>query len=61
MDVITTQEAANRLGISVIRVRQLIWEGKLYATKFGRDWMIPIKELDDVKIYGKPGRPKKVE
>ena len=54
----TTNEAAKRLGISVGRVRKLIYAGKLNAIKLGRDWVIQEQELEDVKVYGKAGRPK---
>lgn len=55
----TTTQAAQFLGISVRRVRQLIECGKLKAEKYGRDWMIPMEEMNNVKVYGKPGRPRK--
>jgi excisionase family DNA binding protein len=58
MKLITTKEAAARLGVSVLRVQQLIWEGRLPAEKMGRDYVI--KE-DDLKLVAdrKPGRPRK--
>jgi excisionase family DNA binding protein len=56
---VTTKEAAARLGISVGRIRQLVLAGNLPAQKFGRDLMIKISDLADVKIYGKRGRPSK--
>jgi excisionase family DNA binding protein len=58
MKLLTTKEAAARLGISVMRVQQLIWDGRLPAEKMGRDYFI--KE-DDLKLVAdrKPGRPKK--
>ena len=59
MNVMTTNQVAQFLGISVRRVRQLIECGKLKATKYGRDWMIPLEEMNNVKVYGKVGRPKK--
>jgi len=34
--LITTREAAKRLGISDMRIRQLIYEGRIKATKVGR-------------------------
>jgi len=58
MDVMTTTQAAQFLGVSVRRVRQLIECEKLSAQKYGRDWLIPTKELNNVKVYGKAGRPK---
>jgi excisionase family DNA binding protein len=58
MKLLTTKEAAARLGISVMRVQQLIWDGRLPAEKIGRDYVI--KE-DDLKLVAdrKPGRPRK--
>ena len=58
MKLLTTKEAAARLGISVMRVQQLIWDGRLPAEKMGRDYFI--KE-GDLKLVAdrKPGRPKK--
>ena len=57
---LTTQEAAARLSISVIRVRQLIGGGRLPAEKFGRDYMIKEEDLDLVADR-KPGRPTKAQ
>lgn len=56
-DLLTTTQAAVRLGVSRMRVVQLIGEGKLPAQKLGRDWMIRPKDLGKVTVYGKPGRP----
>lgn len=59
-ELMTTQEAAKYLGISRIRVRQLIHENKIIAYKIGRDWVIPYSiAFEGLKIYGKAGRPKK--
>lgn len=58
MKLLTTIEAAEKLGISERRVRQLINEGKLKAHKLGRDYAIEENLLDSVKTYGKAGRPK---
>lgn len=57
---LTTKEAAQRLGISDARVRQLVLSGKLPAQKFGRDLQIDEKDLEKVKER-KAGRPKKQE
>ncbi len=57
---LTTQQVAERLGVTVSRVRQLVLEGRLPAEKFGRDLMI--KE-SDLKLVAdrKPGRPPKAD
>jgi excisionase family DNA binding protein len=57
MKLINTTEAAEALGVSVRRVRQLIAEGKLQAQNLGRDYAIEASALESVKVYGKPGRP----
>lgn len=58
MEVLTTSEAAERLGVSPIRVRVLIRQGRLPAQKKGRDYLI--KEADLALVAErKVGRPKK--
>lgn len=59
MKLYTTKEAAARLGVSAVRVRQLIRDGKLKADRIGRDYAIPEKNMLGVTVYGKPGRPRK--
>jgi excisionase family DNA binding protein len=54
----TTSQAAARLGVSPIRVRQLIGEGRLPAQKMGRDWLIEEANLRLVADRP-PGRPSK--
>ena len=57
-ELLTTQEAAEELGVTDSRVRQLIIDGKLPAQKFGRSHMIKRSDLKDVAI-GNRGRPRK--
>lgn len=53
---LTTKQAADRLGVSPARVRQLVLSGQLPAEKFGRD--IVIKSADLVLVKDRPlGRP----
>jgi len=59
MELLTTTEAAKRLHVTPIRVRQLIREGKLEAKQVGRDYVIEESSLELVKTYGKAGRPVK--
>ena len=59
MNLLTTNQAAERLGVSVRRVRALISEGSLKAHQLGREYAIEESALADVKVYGKPGRPAK--
>jgi len=58
MNMLTTKDAAERLGISVRRVHALIEAKRLPAQKFGRDYVIKEKDLQFVKDR-KPGRPRK--
>jgi excisionase family DNA binding protein len=55
---LTTRQAAERLGVTVSRIRHLVLEGRLPAGKFGRDLMI---REDDLQLVAdrKPGRPPK--
>ena len=56
--MLTTEEAAERLGVTTGRVRQMIVNGQLPTQKFGHVHMI--KE-SDLKLVAdrKPGRPAK--
>lgn len=56
--MLTTREAAERLGITVGRVRQMVIKGQLPSEKFGRDLMIAETDLMLV-AERKPGRPRK--
>jgi excisionase family DNA binding protein len=60
MKLLTTKEAAERLGVTPTRVQQLIGAGELPAEKMGRDYFI--KE-DDLKLVAvrKRGRPRKAQ
>ena len=58
MILLTTPEAAERLGVTVTRVQQLIAAGRLPAEKLGRDYFI--KEVDLKLVEDRrPGRPPK--
>jgi excisionase family DNA binding protein len=43
--LLSTQQAAEVLGVSQTRVRQLILEGRLQATKIGNSWVISTRDL----------------
>jgi excisionase family DNA binding protein len=60
MKLISTKEAAEKLGVSTLRVQQLIWGGRLPANKIGRDYVI---QETDLKLVAdrKPGRPSKAK
>lgn len=57
----TTRKAAEFLGVTAARIRQLILEKRIKSQKIGRDHIIPLNELIDYKNQGKkkPGRPPK--
>jgi len=55
---LTVRQAAARLGIGPVRVRQLIAAGRLAAVKFGPAWMIAAPALAAVRVR-RPGRPRK--
>ncbi len=57
MELLNTSQAAERLNVTPIRVRQLIREGKIEAERVGRDYVIAETSLESVKTYGKAGRP----
>ena len=58
MGALTTREAAERLGVTIRRVNDLITSGRLPADRFGQAYMI---QEEDLKLVAdrKPGRPPK--
>jgi excisionase family DNA binding protein len=60
MKLLSTLEAAAALGVTVARVQQMIWAGRLPAQKVGRDYVI---DEDDLKLVKdrKTGRPPKAK
>ena len=56
---LTTQQAADRLGVSQGRIRQLILSGDLPSEKVGRDRMIRDEDLKLVEKRPGRGRPRK--
>lgn len=52
--LLTTKEAAARLGVKASRVRQLIAAGQLTAQRIGRDWAIDERALP--RAAQRPGR-----
>jgi len=58
MGLITTSQAAKRLGVSPQRVFQLIQDGRLPVQKVGHIYVIDSAVLKTVK-RNKPGRPRK--
>ena len=60
MGLLSTPQTAAKLGVTVARVQQLIWDGRLPAQKVGRDYVISEDDLKLVKDR-KTGRPPKVK
>ena len=58
--MITTVEAARRLGITRQRVLELLRTGRIKASKFGRDWMVDEAAVA-AHVRGLPGRKRKEE
>lgn len=56
MKLLTSKEAAERMGISTRRVVALIHSGRLPAQRLGRDWVIKESDLALVQVRN-PGRP----
>jgi excisionase family DNA binding protein len=56
---ITTTEAAERLGVSSARVRQLVSDGTLPAQKFGPVNMVKVSDLELARNRPGVGRPPK--
>lgn len=61
--MLTLQQAAERLGISSVRVHQLVTAGQLKATMFGRQWAIEEADLvafeRERRPAGRPAAPKR--
>ena len=55
-DLISSEEAAEKLGVSLRRVQALITSGKLPAQKIGNSYVVQEKDLELVKERT-PGRP----
>lgn len=59
MKLLTTQQAAARIGLRPAIMRRYCQQGRLHAYKIGRDWMIPTDALDKfASLPRKVGRPR---
>jgi len=61
MEYLTAKQVAEKLGVSAGRVRQLVVENRLPATKFGNSLMILESDLELVRERKKTGRPPKAK
>ena len=58
-ELLTTSEAAMRLGVSIRAVQKMIEHGRLTANKVGRDYLIRAEDLNHIKYKSNAGRPAK--
>ena len=58
MNLLTTNQVAERLGVTIKRIQAMIRDGRLPAEKMGRDYFIKESDLKLVENR-KPGRPPK--
>ncbi len=59
-NLISSKEAAEKLGLSLRRVQALITDGRLPAQKIGNSYVVNEKDLELVKERT-PGRPAKTK
>jgi excisionase family DNA binding protein len=59
-DLISTKDAAGKLGLSLRRVQALIASGRLPAQKIGNSYVVYEKDLELVKnrVAGRPAKVK---
>ncbi len=57
-DLLTTAQAAGRLGLTVRAIQKMIEAGRLEARKVGRDYLIDPSALENIPRQA-PGRPPK--
>lgn len=60
--MLTTQQVAERLGVSRARVQQLTAEGRLAGSRLGNFWVYEEKTVEDFARQERPvGRPPAAE
>lgn len=62
MKLLSTSEAATKLGLTMARVQQLIWAGRLPAQMIGNSYVIDeadLKLVKDRKVGRPPRNPQK--
>jgi excisionase family DNA binding protein len=59
--LLTTKEAADELGVSLRAVQKMIESGRLKAERYGRDYLIANKSLENIERKSKAGRPPKAK
>jgi excisionase family DNA binding protein len=56
--LLTTQQVADKLNLSRVRITQLIHEQVIPATKYGGAYLVEEKDLDNLVWNRKPGPQK---
>lgn len=57
MPKLSVAEAAERLGVSTVRVRQRLDEGSLVGEKVGGRWLVDLSVIPQTKPRGRPVKP----
>ena len=57
MSLVTTEDAAQILGVTAVRVRQLMADGRLVAEKCGQDHVLEDREVQRCKRHGRRSGP----
>lgn len=60
-ELLTTSEAAARLGVNERHVRSLIEDNKIKARRVGRAWLVIAKSLEGWEKHPTKGRPKSTQ
>jgi excisionase family DNA binding protein len=60
-ELLTTAEAAKKLGLTVRAVQKMIESGRLHAKRVGRDYIISAASLNNIERKSRAGRPPKAK
>lgn len=58
-NLLSVAQVAEKRGVTIGRIHQLIQDGTLVAKKYGNQYLIKEVDADALEIYGKAGRPPK--
>jgi len=61
MELLSTRQAAEYLNVSVARIQQWIWDGRLPAIKPSRDYLVDKKDLENIVAFRRGRPPKKTQ
>jgi excisionase family DNA binding protein len=60
-ELLTTADAAEKLGLTVRAVQKMIESGRLQAKRVGRDYIISAASLNNIERKSRAGRPPKAK